>query len=125
MEGKWHYMGADLTDSTEQLLTECMCASQSRVDFWVHFVHVARVQRMAEVGVYRGDFAAAVLAHCERVEKYYMVDPWRHLDDWDKPANQDDAVFERFFQEAKAKTGFASSRRVILRGKTSDVINQV
>ena len=48
-----------------------------------------------------------------------MLDPWRHLDDWNKPANQGDAVFERFFQEAKEKTDFAETRRVVLRGKTT------
>jgi Methyltransferase domain len=118
-------MVASLGNSTMQLLTESMRNSQSRADFWVHFIHLARVQRMVEIGVYRGDFAAAVLGRCDCVRKYYMLDPWRYLDDWNKPANQDNAAFERFFQEATAKTDFANSRRVILRGKTSEVINQV
>ena len=39
------------------------------------------VQRMADVGVYRGDFAAQVLHRCECLTAYYMIDPWRHLDD--------------------------------------------
>ncbi len=34
-------------------------------------------------------------------------------------------MFERFFQETKAKTDFAESRRVILRGKTTDVIDRI
>lgn len=80
---------------------------------------------MAEVGVYQGDFAAFVLDHCQCVTSYYMVDPWRHLDEWNKPANQDDPAFESFFQVAKAKTDFARTRRVILRGKTTEVINQI
>ena len=111
--------------SAEQLLTECMRNTQSRVDFWIHFVQLARVQRMVEVGVYRGDFAAAVLRHCDCVASYFMLDPWRHLEDWNKPANQGDVVFEQLFQEAKAKTDFADLRRVILRGKTDEVIDQV
>jgi hypothetical protein len=80
---------------------------------------------MTEVGVYQGDFAAFVLERCECVTRYYMVDPWRHLDEWNKPANQDDPTFERFFQLARVKTDFAGSRRVILRGKTTEVIDQI
>ena len=33
---------------------------------------------MAEVGVYRGDFASKILQRCDSIEKYYMIDPWRH-----------------------------------------------
>jgi hypothetical protein len=54
-----------------------------------------------------------------------MIDPWRHLDNWNKPANQDDVIFEGFFQETKAKTDFAELRRVILRGKTTDVVDDI
>lgn len=92
---------------------------------WVEFVRQAGVQRMAEIGVYRGDFAAFLLERCDTVEKYYMIDPWKHLENWNKPANESDSVFEGFYQEAKGKTDFAQSRRLILRGKTNDVIDQI
>jgi hypothetical protein len=80
---------------------------------------------MAEIRVYEGDFAASVLQKCERVSKYYMVDPWKHLADWNKPTNQDDTTFERIFETARSKTDFAAARRVILRGKTSEVIHDI
>ena len=80
---------------------------------------------MVEVGVYQGEFAESVLRHCESVTKYYMVDPWRHLDDWNKPSNQSDAVFEEFLRTTKERTEFAANRRAILRGKTTDVIDQI
>ena len=80
---------------------------------------------MVEVGVYRGDFAAALLQQCPDISRYYMIDPWKHLDNWNKPANQDDLVFENFFLETKAKTDFADHRRLILRGKTTDVVNEI
>jgi hypothetical protein len=114
-----------LEDSTNQFLGQCISNSQTRFDFWIDFIRGLGVQRMVEVGVYKGDFAAAVLERCERVAKYYMLDPWRHLDDWNKPANQDNSVFEEFFKTASAKTDFAASRRVILRGKTTEVIDQI
>lgn len=80
---------------------------------------------MAEIGVYRGDFAAEMLRSCESLTAYYMVDPWRHLSDWNKPANHEDAVLGQFFAEAKAKTDFAEAKRVILRGTTAEVIDQI
>jgi hypothetical protein len=80
---------------------------------------------MAEIGVYSGDFALTVLGRCSTLERYYMIDPWRHLNDWKKPANEDDSVFEHLLSEAKAKTEFAAEKRVILRGKTSEVVDEI
>ncbi len=80
---------------------------------------------MVEIGVYRGEFAAALLERCTGIEKYYMIDPWKHLDNWNKPANQGDTIFEGFYEETKAKTDFAAPRRVILRGKTTDVVDEI
>ncbi len=118
-------MAQTLEQSTEELLRDCISTSPSRVDFWVEFVRRARVQRMVEIGVYQGDFAAVLLGRCQSIEKYYMIDPWRHLDNWNKPANEDNSVFEQFFEATKAKTDFATNRRVILRGKTTEVIDQI
>lgn len=80
---------------------------------------------MVEIGVYRGDFAAALLKRCPEITRYYMIDPWKHLDNWNKPANEDDLVFENFFQETKEKTDFAGARHVILRGRTADVVDEI
>jgi len=113
------------SDFPKQLLTECISKSQSRLEFWVELIQSMGAQRMAEVGVYRGDFATVVLQRCECLSRYYMIDPWRHLNEWNKPANHNDSVLAEFFQEAKAKTDFAAARRVILRGKTTEVIDQI
>lgn len=111
--------------STERLLLECISSTSSRIDLWVDFIHRADVRTMVEIGVYRGDFAAALLQRCPDISRYYMIDPWRHLDNWNKPANQNDQVFENFLTETKAKTDFAGSRRTILRGKTTDVVEEI
>jgi hypothetical protein len=112
-------------DSLEQLLEKCISKSRSRLELWVEFTQSVKVQRLAELGVYRGDFAAFVLQRCTGVVRYYMIDPWRHLDSWNKPANHDDSVLMEFFQETKARTDFAAAKRVILRGKTTEVIDQI
>ncbi len=109
----------------EPLLRQCIAKSQSRLEFWAELILSAGVRRLAEVGVYRGDFAAFVLQRCTGLATYYMIDPWRHLSDWNKPANHDDSVLNQFFEETKAKTDFAAAKRVILRGKTTEVIDQI
>jgi Methyltransferase domain len=116
---------AALPDSLDELLSNCISRSQSRLEFWVELLRSIHAERIAEVGVYRGDFSAFVLHRCALLSKYYMIDPWRHLDDWNKPANHDDALLERFFQETKLKTDFAAAKRVVLRGKTTEVIDQI
>src|SRR5690349_22612241 len=46
------------------------------------------------------------------IERYYMIDPWRHLEDWNKPANQPDDIFEQFYGEVMDKTAaYADKRR--------------
>jgi hypothetical protein len=99
--------------------------SESRESFWVEFVNSFGLQEVAEIGVYRGDFAQALLQRCEGLTRYYMIDPWKHLSDWNKPANHPDAQLETYYQETKAKTEFAAGKRCILRGKTTDVIDQI
>lgn len=113
------------SDLLEPLLKKCISKSHSREQLWIEFIQSVGVQRMAEIGVYRGDFAAEMLQHCESLTSYYMVDPWRHLSDWNKPANHEDSVLDQFFQEATAKTDFAAAKRIILRGTTTEVIEQI
>ena len=112
-------------NKVEQVIRQCVKKSNSRADLWIHLTQFAKVKRMAEIGVYRGDFASQLLRGCDSIEKYYMIDPWRHLDDWNKPANKKDDTFERFLLETKEKTSFAVEKRKILRGKTTEVIENI
>lgn len=112
-------------NSTEVVVRECASRSNGRCDLWVRFLNSVKAERVAELGVYRGDFAARLLQECGSIEKYYMIDPWRHLDHWNKPANASDDVFEQYLSEAKAKTDFASQKRIVLRGTTTEVIDQI
>ncbi len=112
-------------NTTEQIIRRCVDQSKSRFDLWVHFLQSSNVKNMVELGVYRGDFASRLLAECDSIEKYYMIDPWRHLDNWNKPANKDDKIFEQFLSETKSKTDFAAGKRIILQGKTTEVVDEI
>jgi hypothetical protein len=112
-------------NSIEHIIAESASKSQSRLELWTRLLQIEKVRRVAEIGVYKGDFAAKILRECDSIEAYYMIDPWRHLADWNKPANKTDSVFEEFLRETKEKTAFAAEKRTILRGKTTEVIEKI
>jgi hypothetical protein len=97
----------------------------TRLDLWSQFVQAAGIRRMAEIGVYRGDYAARLLADVDALKTYYMIDPWKHLQDWNKPANKRNKQFQRFFEETLEKTEAWSDKRKVLRGKTADVVHRI
>ena len=80
---------------------------------------------MAEIGVWKGDFAAGVLKDAPLIETYFMVDPWANLSDWNKPFNVSQQIFDDIYREMSAKTDFASNKRRIMRGRTTDVIAEI
>ena len=99
--------------------------ASSRTDLWTSFIVAQGCETVAEIGVYRGQFAERLLSDCPAVSRFYMIDPWRHLDEWNKPANRSDAVFERFFAETLDRTSGFADKRVILRGKTTEVVDEI
>ena len=115
-------MSKSLTPSD---IAPLIAGSPSRFDLWVRLLRNSPMECAAEIGVWKGDFAKVVLANFTTITKYYMIDPWAHLPDWKKPFNVDDRTFEDVYAEALLKTDFAASRRVVLRGRTSAVIDEI
>jgi predicted O-methyltransferase YrrM len=109
----------------EPTLRRALERSSSRLDLWVQLLRAVPARQVAEIGVYRGDFAAHVLDASDAIERYYLIDPWRHLDDWNKPANKADDVFERYHRETLEKTAAHAARRVVLRGRTTEVADEI
>jgi hypothetical protein len=107
------------------MLRELSEAAPGRAELWTRFVAEAQARRVAEIGVYRGQFAEKLLDACPAIDRYYMIDPWRHLDDWNKPANKSDDVFERLFQESMKRTSEHEAKRVVLRGTTTEMIDEI
>lgn len=98
---------------------------KSRFELWAAFINKVQARTVLEIGVWKGDFAEFILRNCPSISRYYMLDPWRHLSDWDKPANVPDTTFELHYSETVRRTSFAEYKRVILRGKTTEVINEI
>lgn len=102
--------------------------AEDRIGLWIQLINEMSRDRkvtIAEIGVWRGDFAYQVLKHCPNVEKYYLVDPWRHLEDWKKPLNVDDDRFDRVFEATLKRLDFAKNRIVVLRGTTLEVVGRI
>ena len=78
-----------------------------------------------ELGVWRGEFAAELLRDCTGIESYWMLDPWRRLEGWNKPFNVGDTQFEAAYEAAMAATDFAGSKRRVLRGTTLEMIGEI
>src|SRR5260221_8337018 len=97
----------------------------SRFQIWERILKTANVETMVEVGVWKGDYAKQLLEQCEFIKRYYMIDPWANLPDWNKPLNVPAVTFDEVFEEAMKKTEFASSKLVVLRGRTKEVIDEI
>jgi hypothetical protein len=100
-------------------------SSISRVDLWSNVITAIHVKSILEIGVWKGQFAREILQGCTGIEKYYMVDPWENLPDWNKPFNVSSVEFARIYEEAMKSTEFASSKRVVLKGRTKDVLDRI
>ena len=97
----------------------------SRIGLWTRAITERHLETVAEIGVSRGVFAQALLEGCPGITTYYLVDPWRHLEDWNKPLNKSDAEFSGVFKAALDRTAPWETKRVILRGRTTEVIDEI
>jgi hypothetical protein len=95
-------------------------SSASRLDFWSALIAELELDTIAEIGVWRGEFAEHVLLACPSVKSYYLVDPWRHLSKWDKPFNVSNEAFDKIYVEAISRLSFAKEKLKVLRCLTAD-----
>lgn len=85
---------------------------------WVQFVRENNFRDIAEVGVWKGEFAKYLLLECPQIRSYLMVDSWRHLEGWNKPFNLSESQLEQVYQQALLNTEFAKEKVRVLRGTT-------
>jgi hypothetical protein len=112
-----------MTQPTTDLDLSSYKKSPSRTEMWTQFVHEHDVRAMAEIGVFRGVFAKDMLDSCPGIKTYYMVDPWRQLEDWNKPVNK--RPHDDIYRTAMQITEAHADRRQVLRGRTSEVVDKI
>jgi predicted O-methyltransferase YrrM len=112
--------------STEDLIALVAAATGScREELWARILQGVHARTVLELGVWRGAFAEHMLQQCPDIARYYMLDPWRHLDHWNKPSNVDQRTFDAIHAEAMARSDFARERRIVLRGTTIEMIDRI
>ena len=111
-------------DKTILALTKIATATSDRPPMIAEMLNHLGVRTFAEIGVWKGNFAKHLLAECSEITKYHMIDPWRTLDDWDKPLNET-PDFEAVYQTAMVNTEFAKSRIKVHRGTTLEVVDDI
>ena len=99
--------------------------ASDRLSLWRDLLREAGPEAVAEVGVWRGDFAAAILDACPTIQRYYMIDPWRPLERWAKPLNVSTAEFEESLACALRVTEAHAEKRVVLRGTTKEQVGEI
>ncbi|MGY6633944.1 MAG: class I SAM-dependent methyltransferase [Alkalilacustris sp.] len=97
----------------------------SRTEVVVRVAEAIEAREVLEIGVWKGEFASALLRACGGIRRYWMLDPWRQLAQWDKPFNVSPEAFEAVFAEAMAATEFAAAKRRVLRGTTTERIHDI
>lgn len=99
--------------------------AKDRYHLWTNFVNFNKCTDICEIGVFKGEFAQILLNKAPSIENYYLIDPWRNLSNWNKPANVKDDEFKRYYDETISRTKFAKEKTTILRGKTLDVADRI
>jgi len=107
------------------LISSPISSSTDRVQLWEKILRTLKAETVAEIGVWKGNFAQQMLERCECIRQYYMVDPWATLPDWNKPLNVAAQNFDAVYEEAMKKTAFAASKITVLRGRTKEVVDRI
>jgi hypothetical protein len=69
----------------------------------------------AEVGVQRGLFSLETLRNWKSCSKFYLIDPWRHQENYDDVANVDDETHEEYMLQTKKRLATYKEKLVFLR----------
>ena len=83
------------------------------------------MQVSCEVGVWKGQFAETLLSQIPEIERYTLIDPWRNLPDWNKPANKSDIEFEDIRNEALRRVSPFQDKIVEIRDTTRNAQSHI
>lgn len=116
---------ANQKDITAQEIEKIAREANNRQELVIRLIKHIGAQNVIELGVWKGRFSEAVLLEVPEISSYWMLDPWRHLETWNKPLNVDQKIFDESLREALARTEFAANRRHLLRGTTKEKIGEL
>jgi predicted O-methyltransferase YrrM len=111
--------------SIDEDIAGCLANTNDRLAFWTELANRRQVETVCEIGVFRGVFAAHLLENVPGIRKYYLLDPWRKLDHWKKPANRKNDKFQRIYKRAMKAVEPYSRVTEVLRGTTTEKIGEI
>ncbi len=98
---------------------------RDRYELWHSIIDQNAARCVLEVGVWEGDFASRALSNCPSITRYYMLDAWRPLANWNKPLNLPASDMEAAHERALAAVAFAGERVTVLHGTTEEVVERI
>lgn len=99
--------------------------SKDRYDLWKTLLQTKPAAHVLEIGVFEGEFSEFLLTSFPTIEAYHMIDPWAHLDEWNKPLNKSDDFLQHAHDKAMNRTSFAAEKIAVHRGKTTEMIHEI
>ena len=104
----------------ERQLSQIVGSSSDRKTLLFNIINYFQIEKVCEVGVWRGDFSDFLL-QIKDIRKLYSVDPWEYQDAWEKPNNISNNEFDNVFREAEIKLSKYGTRSVIIRSRFAAV----
>lgn len=111
--------------SIDQIVEHSILVSSNRQELWVNLVAGLECRTICEVGVWKGRFAEVLLNGVPSIESYTLVDPWRNLADWNKPANKSSIEFEDIRNEALTRVAPFKTKVVEIRDTTKNAQSRI
>ncbi len=107
-----------MTDDIDGIVERAIEAAENRYQLWIRLVSELRCSSVCEIGVWKGEFAQTLLENVPGIETYTLVDPWKNLPNWNKPANKTDIEFEEIRHEALERVSKFRGKIVEIRETT-------
>jgi len=99
--------------------------SKNREELWCNILKSIKPKYACEIGVWKGEFAKILLSNIPSIKKYTMVDPWKNLKDWNKPANFNTIEFNKIRDEALENVKKFHKKTIEFRLPTKQAANKI
>ena len=113
------------TESLDDIVDAAVTVCKNRDELWVGILAEVAAAHICEIGVWSGEFAEKVLENVEGIKSYRLLDPWRHLEEWNKPGNVPQKRFEEIRKRAFERLAPYQDKTIELRGTTLEMRSRI
>ena len=99
-------------------------SSKNRIDLIKNIIRLSNIKTFCEIGVYEANLSIELLKELS-FENFYLIDPWRNLEKWNKPFNHEEKLFKNIYANVIRKLKPYKNQITILRGTTSEVSHNI